>query len=278
MNSSRSTRSRNSILPCIEGLENRRLLSASMPLPQMEPISTAPVPPPVAAALNLIHAEKGEAFTAVLGTVPTAFSTGWKVTGTINWGDGSATSPATFVRLANGALGIEGSHTYDLDGLDLITITLDATPIPVGGISNPIIAQTKVYADAQVISSQGGVTVEENAATPFTANVGSFTTKFSLTSLTAEISWGDGTTSMGKILATPAAGAGSSTSPVAGGFVVQGTHTYAKSGSYLVSVIVLATVPPPTATSGVISPPIIAVVADIESVIDVLPGPVSTLA
>jgi hypothetical protein len=275
MNTSRLSRKGVSSAPCVEALEDRRLLSVTGPSSPLLPIIATPTPPitvpPVATIGNLIHAEPGEAFTAVLGTLPgiRAEPAGYVLKGEISWGDGTADSAATFVTEADGSIAVEGSHTYAANGFRLITITFTQVPPP--GTAAPALLVGRLTAEANVLGSPGGVTVEESAGTPFTATVGLFHTTFSESELRAEISWGDGTTSMGTILATPSA-----TGSLVPTFAVSGSHTYARTGSYLVSVIVLASVipPPPMGASATPTPepPIIAVVADIESVIDVLPG------
>ncbi|HUB24422.1 MAG TPA: hypothetical protein VL992_03255 [Tepidisphaeraceae bacterium] len=273
MNTSRLHRKSIPGAACVEALEDRRLLSVTLPVSPLLPIIATPTPPivvpPSATIGNLIHAEPGEAFTAVLGTVPgmKALPAGYTLKGEINWGDGTETSPVTFVTEAGGSIAVEGSHTYAANGFREISVVF--TEIPPPGTAAPALLAGRLTAEADVMGSAGGVTVEETADKPFTATVGLFTTTFSESELHAEISWGDGTTSMGTIMAAPTASG--SLVPT---FVVSGTHDYTKTGSYLVTVIVLASVtPPPAATpTPTPEPPIIAVVADIESVIDVLPG------
>ena len=88
--------------------------------------------------------------------------------------------------------------------------------------------------------------------------------------MTAVIDWGDGTQSRGKILALPTA------DPLAGGlFAVYGSHTYVRDASYLVHVTVYSSSPPPVVGPTATDPPII-LVAQLDSVIDVLPGPVAS--
>jgi len=81
--------------------------------------------------------------------------------------------------------------------------------------------------------------------------------------MTATIAWGDGTQSSGKILALPTAG-------LVPRFAVSGNHTYSKTGSYVAQVTVYSSTPPIVGPTGVLTPPVI-LVAQIESVIDVLP-------
>ena len=120
-----------------------------------------------------------------------------------------------------------------------------------------------------MIESKGGVTLTETAGVNFTANVGTFRSSLSSDTMTAVIDWGDGTQSAGKIVALPTA------DPIGGAFAVYGNHTYARDASYLVHVTVYSYSPPPVAAPTATDPPIY-LVAEIDSVIDVLPGPVAS--
>jgi hypothetical protein len=89
-----------------------------------------------------------------------------------------------------------------------------------------------------------GVTFKATEGQPF---VDKTVALFRLNALTAvaansaTIDWGDGTTSIGKIVPAPAA-----TATAAGAFAVLGSHTYAEEGTYPVTVMVsgLASIPP----------------------------------
>ena len=83
--------------------------------------------------------------------------------------------------------------------------------------------------------------------------------------MTAVIDWGDGTQSVGKILALPTA------DPLAAGaFAVVGSHTYATTDSFLVHITVYSSYPSPI-VSPTGTPPVI-LVAQMDTVIDVLPA------
>ena len=254
-------------LPLVEALENRRLLSVALPTAALTILPTTPTAPVLATSNVLhgqaIHAEANQAFQAVIGQISGLATPlgGYTLHGSINWGDGSAASAATFVRQANGAISVLGAHTYTTIGTDAITVTVTENPPP--GSAAPIILVGEIHSSADVISSNGGVTVEEAAGVPFTAAVGFFNSNLSDLNMSATIYWGDGTTSVGKILALPTAG------PV-GRFEVVGSHSYSQTQSYLVNVIVTAPAVPPVAATQP-TPPLLLLVANIDSVIDVLP-------
>ncbi len=256
----------------IETLEDRKLLSAITGGLTLTPIaSPIPIEPISAPVLGLsgrtINAEANESFRAVIGSIDalTPLAISYTLEGTIDWGDGTPSTPATFIHQPMGVTDILGGHTYAAVGSDAITITLFQAPP--SSSAAPIILLGTISSTANVISSPGGVTLNEPAGVPFAANVGSFTSTLSELVMTATIDWGDGTVSIGKILATP----GAAGSPVAGGrFVVVGQHSYAQTGSYAVNVTVTASpvLDPPNPT-----PDFVLLVAQIESVIDVLPTP-----
>lgn len=251
----------------MESLEDRRLFSVAVPAvlgTPVLPISTAPITVTNGTVLagTSIHAEAGQAFRAVIGTVRRlrALPTGYSLHGTINWGDGTPTSAAQFVAQPNGLTDVLGSHTYAAAGNDTINVLVTAVP-PAGSLAAVMVIGS-FQSKAAVITPDGGLTLNETAGVAFTAHLGTFQSSLSSSMMTAVISWGDGTVSIGKIVALPTTG------PI-GGFAVYGNHTYAATGSYAVHIAVTYSVPPPIVTP-ITTPPVI-VVAQIDSVIDVLP-------
>ncbi len=256
--------------PTLEPLESRQFLSAALPLAAAPSASNVPstTATTVVLAGTSIYAQTTQSFRAVLGTIrnlPT-LPTGYSLQGSINWGDNKSASPATFVRQADGSLAVLGSHTYTTPTTsssgDPITITVTAAP-PAGSLAAIRLIGT-IHSTAKIFAPDGGVTLSETAKVPFTANLGTFRSKLSSTTMTATIDWGDGTQSTGKILALPTA------DPLAGGaFSVTGAHTYKSTASYLVHITVTSR-PFPTTTAAP-TPPLIILVAQFDSVIDVLP-------
>jgi hypothetical protein len=273
MNRSPRRSSTRSSLPLFESLEPRQFLSISLPAGLTG--TTAPTPTPVQPVLTSavvlsgrgIYAEAGQPFTAVIGTIRglPPVPSGYKLAATIDWGDGTPKSQASFRREANGTIDVIGDHTYAGVGADVITVVVTEDPPPWTAL--PVRLVGTFHGAAKVLESKGGVTLTETAGVNFTANVGTFRSMLSSDTMTAIIDWGDGTQSRGKILALPTA------DPIGGAFAVYGNHTYYKSSSYLVHVTVYSSTPPPvvgpTATDPT-EPPVI-LVAQIDSVIDVLP-------
>ena len=253
--------------PVMESLEGRRLLSVAVPVAAVRPghgPAAAPVTVGTAGTVlagTALHAEAGQAFRAVIGTIgalpplPATYS----LQASINWGDGTAASAGQFVHVANGLIDVLGAHTYAAAGADVITVSLTAAP-PAGSLAAVKLVGS-FQSKASVITPDGGFTLNETAGVAFTADVGIFHSTLSDLTMTAVINWGDGTQSIGKISALPTAG-------LVPAFAVFGSHTYPATGSYAVHVTVYS-------ASRIVSPiasttPVL-LVAQIDSVIDVLP-------
>jgi hypothetical protein len=256
----------------IETLESRRLLSAGLLTPGLSSAGSLAGPAPSATASSTIlvgttiNAETNQAFRAVIGTIRglRSLPSHYSLQGDINWGDGMPDSAAQFVRQADGSIAVLGAHTYASVGTDAIKVVVSAVPPP--GSDAPVRLVGRFNSKANVVASDGGVTLEETAGAAFTANVGFFSSNRSSLAMTAIIQWGDGTQSQGKILTLPTAG-------VIPRFAVVGSHTYDKTGSYLVHVTVYSSEPPSpvVAPTGPSTTPPIYLIAQIDTVIDVLP-------
>jgi hypothetical protein len=249
-----------------ESLEGRWLFSVAVS-PTAAGFKPAGQLPAITASSTIllgraVNAEAGQEFRAVLGTIRglKSLPKGYVLAGQINWGDGAGTSLAQFVRQADGTIAVLGDHTYAAVGTDDVTVAVTAVP-PVGSLAAVRVIGT-LRGKANVISSAGGVTVEETAGAAFTANVGFFSSALSSLTMTAVIRWGDGTLSAGRIEALPSAVGGPN-------FAVVGSHTYVGTGSYLVHVTVYS--PRPTPVARPTAAAAVMVVAQIDSVVDVLP-------
>ena len=135
----------------------------------------------------------------------------------IYWGDGTPTS----VGVSDGGSGVQGTHTYADERTANGNVSYTCNGIRG---SQTAFFQATVQ-DASVAST--GRDVSEIAGQSFTvvvAHVDDANPGGSATDFSAQIAWGDGTTS-----------AGSVTSAAGGGFEVTSTHTYATAGSYTIS-------------------------------------------
>ena len=266
--------------PHFESLESRQFLSISLPAATTPTADLVPTPvrPVLTSAVVLngrgIYAEAGQPFTAVIGTIRDLppIPKGYTLAATIDWGDGTPTSRASFRRGPDGAIAVIGDHAYADVRADVITVVVTEDPPPWTAL--PVRLVGTFRSSAKVFESRGGVTLTETAGVNFTANVGTFRSMLSSYTMTAVIDWGDGTQLRGKILALPTA------DPIGGAFAVYGNHTYARDASFLVHVTVYSSTPPPVGSPTATDPtdPPIFLVAQIDSVIDVLPPLVTPTA
>jgi hypothetical protein len=154
---------------------------------------------------------------------------------TIDWGDGT---PATADSAITGPspFTVFGVHTYAHEGSFTVTVTITETS------SLASISATATATVSDVLTGSPLV-FPAFAKIPFTGEVATFTdteTTNTAADFVAVIHWGDGSMSPGTI-----AGGG-------GAFTVSGSHTYANSGSFPVSVTLTENAPG-TATATVTS-------------------------
>jgi hypothetical protein len=146
-------------------------------------------------------------------------------TATVDWGDGSATEPATVAAPSGGSFPISSAgHTYAEDGTYTITVSIaDAGGSTTTATLSAHVADAALHATAQSFSATEGAAFGGTVAT-FTDDDSNGTAS----DYTATINWGDGTTSS----------AGTVHAPSSGSFPVSGQHTYAEEGTYAVSITV----------------------------------------
>ncbi len=155
-------------------------------------------------------------------------------TATIDWGDGT---PATEGSIGSNsaAFVVIGQHTYADEGSFTLTVTIsDVSP----GTGTATTHPTGTVSEADVLSGTG-ISFSAPSGVSFTTTVATFSdtlTSADASDFTATIDWGDATTSAGTVT-----GGG-------GAFQVSGTHTYASTGTFTVSVT-LADDKPGTATA-----------------------------
>src|SRR5262249_6738011 len=184
---------------------------------------------PEAAAFNGTVATFSHSDTA---KTPASFTTA------INGGDGTAPRAGT-VSGGSGSFTVSGQHTYGDEGSFTFTVTVTETG-PGGATSTASGTATVSETDAL---SRTPVAVSPQPGVPFPGIVATFTdtnTANVASDFVATIDWGDGNTSPGTV-----AGGG-------GSFTVSGTHAYAASGPFTITVT-LAEDPPGTATATVAS-------------------------
>jgi hypothetical protein len=179
---------------------------------------------PLTGAAAAINVTEGASFTGVVATFSDGDPAGTlgSYTATITWGDGN-TSPGTITANASGGFNVTGTNTYVQEGSYSVGVTIrDA------GGSTAGVAGTASVADAPLSAAGAPVTATEGAS--FTGVVATFSDSdpaATASAFTATITWGDGNSSAGTIMANSG-----------GGFSVSGTNTYAEEGGYAVAVTI----------------------------------------
>jgi len=144
-------------------------------------------------------------------------------TATINWGDGTS-SAATITQDAAKVFHVLGTHTYIEEGAFPVHVTIDDE-----GGSETTADGTARIADAPLSGNALPITGVEGRSV--SGNVARFTDSNPLAGpvdeYSATILWGDGSATAGTIVADGA-----------GGFFVNGTHTYTAPGNYSTRVLV----------------------------------------
>jgi hypothetical protein len=166
---------------------------------------------------------------------------------TINWGDSTAVTPGQLYFDGAGLLHVSWTHTYAASGTDVVTVSVVLNPPP--GTTIPSILYTIKSQAVVTQNSAGGVTITPTVGQSFTGVVGTFSLPYALPltgagtaaggittpgnlKLTAIISWGDHTSSVGVV--EPNA---------VGGYGVLGTHTYSAVGKFRIVVTVFGQYP-----------------------------------
>ena len=185
---------------------------------------------PLSATGTAVTATEGAAFSNVqVGTLTDAagsYSNPSNLSATINWGDSTAATAATLVEVgATGVFTVKGSHTYGAYG----SYTISVSYRDVGG-STTTSTSTATVADASLSATGKAVTATEGAAFS-NVQVGTLTDAAGSYSnpanLSATINWGDSkATSLATLVEQGSTGV----------YTVEGSHTYAKYGSYTITV------------------------------------------
>jgi Ca2+-binding RTX toxin-like protein len=264
-------RNRSTAASFVEVLETRRLLSATtgiiIPTPPIIPIPPNPTVGSVTGAKAssvAITATTGVPFYGQVATL-TGLTSGstYQLSAMINWGDGSAQSAGSIFKNADNSYYVSGWHEYQMAGTFSVTVLIEATPAPVIGplpqtkaasasgsvVTSPIILVVATVTDTATVA-QGvtpvpgiGVTLHLKAGKAYSGSVGTFDYISPIEApykLSASIDWGDGTVTNGSIVVDSALGAG--------GYAVDGSHTYAVGGSYSITTTVTMNQVLPTPT------------------------------
>jgi uncharacterized repeat protein (TIGR01451 family) len=187
----------------------------------VNPIATVTAPGGVATTTPAtINGIEGQTLTGVVvgsftSTKTTAVTTDFKAT--INWGDGTAVSTGTIVKVGTGQFQVKGTHTYKKFGTFPVTVVVTPT-----GQSGVTINSTANIAAASLRGVSVAFSATKNSAfsNKFVASFYDNNTYATTASAyTAIINWGDGTASSNGTITY------NSTTKR---FDVRGSHTYTK--------------------------------------------------
>lgn len=181
------------------------------------------IPNASSATLNL---QEGQAFTGVVARFsdPNFAKDKTEFSARIDWGDGTVDQGVLSAPSATGDFTVTGSHTYAASGTGIpVTVSISEE----GNVVQKVTSAARV-ADAPL--SATGLSLTAPVGGSFTQVVATFSDPdptASINNYLATITWGDGTSSAGTIVANQA-----------GGFSVVGTHTFATKATFSYSVAI----------------------------------------
>jgi photosystem II stability/assembly factor-like uncharacterized protein len=196
-------------------------------------VQSSQVDPPITArAVSVIATEGVPARAVIVATFtdPDPLARAGEYRATITWGDGSPTSAGTIMTTVGGGFTVTGSHNYAEEGAYQLKVTI----ADVDDASNTAVVKGMAkVADAPLAPDYTDFLRHIILSAPgktFAAVVSSFTDadpKGTAGDYTATIAWGDGASSAGAVSANGR-----------GGFDVTGSHGYARTGLFVIGVII----------------------------------------
>jgi hypothetical protein len=185
--------------------------------------STAAVSDPsLTASGTSIKTTEGAAFKGIVATFTDA-DTGDPVTSytaVINWGDGTTATGTVGSTTVKGRFIVQGNHIYADEGSYAVRVLIGDAGGSASANGSAAVADAALRAGGKIVHATEGLSFSGTVATFADKNAAAPASDF-----TATVTWGDGQTSTGTVVAT---GAGS--------FAVLGSNTYAEEGNYTVGV------------------------------------------
>ena len=179
---------------------------------------------PITAKGTTFGATEGVTFTGAVATFtdPDPASTPAEYSATIDWGDTTSATPGTISGPPGGPFTVSGTHMYAEQGTYAATVTITDIDTP----SNTATAHsTARVSDARLSSTCATMPVSTQTYTGPTAIFTDQSSTGTLSDFSATISWGDASSSPGTIIGGPG------NAP----YTVSGTHTYASTGTFLIT-------------------------------------------
>jgi beta propeller repeat protein len=182
---------------------------------------------PVTATGATFDATEGVTFTGTVATFtdPDPASSAAQYSATIDWGDTTPTTSGT-ISGTGGPFTVSGTHTYAEQGTYTVTVVITDIDTP----SNTATAHsTARVSDARLSSTCATMSVSTQTYTGPTAIFTDQSSTGTLSDLSASISWGDSSSSPGTITGGPGSVP----------YTVSGTHTYASTGTFLITTTIV---------------------------------------
>jgi len=168
-------------------------------------------------------ATEGVTFTGTVATFtdPDRASTAAEYSATIDWGDATQPTPGT-ISGQGGQFTVSGTHTYAEQGTYSVTITITDAD---NRNNNATVTSTARVSDARLSSTCATTPVSTQTYNGPTAMFIDQSSTGTLSDFSATIFWGDSSSSPGTITGGPG------NAP----YTVTGTHTYASTGTFLIT-------------------------------------------